>query len=118
MYAIERTRASGDLVDAMIAPQPSLEPLPSLTRRAAFFLGEMLAAGRDGISTINYPGVRVGDAIFKLRRAGVEIETNHVAHGGEFAGHHGVYRLKSRVVRLADVAPFGTTTTSEQRAAL
>jgi hypothetical protein len=55
-------------------------PLLALTKRAAFFLAELLAAGREGITTIGYPGVRVGDAIHKLRKAGVSIETQHEAH--------------------------------------
>jgi hypothetical protein len=107
-YAIEAAPSAGDLVERM-APTPMLTPLPTLTKRATFFLGEMLAKGRQGITTIDYPGVRVGDAIHKLRKAGVQIETQHVAHGGEFAGHHGCYVLKSRIVRL-DALPIGTTT--------
>ena len=73
-----------------------------LTKRAEFFLGELLAAGTAGITTISYPGVRVGDAIHKLRQAGVVIETQYEQHGGDFAGSHGVYVLRSRVVRLSD----------------
>jgi hypothetical protein len=102
-----------DLLDRMKDPEPV--PL-RLTKRADFFLGELLAAGREGISTINYPGVRVGDAIFKLRKAGVEIETDHVAHGGEFAGSHGVYRLKSRVVRRAIEPAHGPIIGTEHQA--
>jgi hypothetical protein len=115
-YAIEVPASTPDLLD--MAPKPALVPLAQLTKRATFFLAELLAAGREGISTIAYPGVRVGDAIHKLRKAGVEIETHYVEHGGEFAGHHGRYVLRSRIVRLADTVPIGTTTMTEQRAAL
>jgi hypothetical protein len=77
----------------------SPQPL-ALTKRATFFLEELLAAGSEGITTIDYPGVRVGDAVHKLRKAGVDIETQYEQHGGEFAGHHGRYVLRSKVARL------------------
>ena len=86
-------------------------PMPlALTKRAEFFLEELLAAASEGITTIAYPGVRVGDAIFKLRKAGVVIDTTYEEHGGEFAGHHGRYILRSTIVRLdatASPAPTG-----------
>jgi hypothetical protein len=79
------------------------DPRPlALTKRAEFFLEKMLAAGSQGITTIDYPGVRVGDAVHKLRKAGIRIETQYEQHGGEFAGHHGRYILRSKVVRLSD----------------
>jgi hypothetical protein len=81
--------------DSVGAPQPL-----ALTKRAAFFLEELLAAGSEGITTIDYPGVRVGDAIHKLRKAGVQIETQYEQHRGEFGGCHGRYVLRSRIVRL------------------
>jgi hypothetical protein len=84
-------------------PHAALVPL-AVTKRAEFFLEEMLAAGRLGITTISYPGVRVGDAIHKLRKAGVNIETQYEQHGGEFAGHHGRYVLLSKVQQLKDSA--------------
>jgi hypothetical protein len=89
-----------DLLDRMNAPAPM--PL-RLTKRAEFFLEEMIAAGERGITTIDYPGVRVGDAVHKLRKAGVQIETKYEAHHGEFAGSHGRYVLRSTVRRLAPV---------------
>jgi hypothetical protein len=97
-YAIEAPAASVDLVE-MMAPPPVITPL-ALTKRAEFFLEEMLAAGPGGITTIDYPGVRVGDAIHKLRKAGVSINTTYEEHGGEFAGHHGRYVLLSKIVRI------------------
>ncbi len=97
-YAIEVPRAAVDLVE-MMAPTPDTIPL-NLTKRAEFFLEEMLAAGSEGITTIDYPGVRVGDAIHKLRKAGVDVQTVYEQHGGDFAGHHGRYILRSRIVRL------------------
>lgn len=113
-YAIEVPRPMVDLV-AMMAPVPEITPL-TLTKRAEFFLEEMLAAGSEGITTIDYPGVRVGDAIFKLRKAGVVIDTAYEQHGGEFSGSHGRYLLRSRIVRLSAGAAAGgivTTDTSD-----
>jgi len=94
---------TGSLLDLMTGTSLLSELLPlKLTKRAEFFLEEMLAAGRTGITTIDYPGVRVGDAVHKLRKAGVKIETQYEQHGGEFAGAHGIYVLISRVMRLSD----------------
>jgi hypothetical protein len=88
---------------ALVPDDPHAAPVPlALTKRAEFFLEELLAAGSQGITTIDYPGVRVGDAIHKARRAGVHIETQYEPHGGEFAGNHGRYILRSKVVRLFD----------------
>lgn len=87
-----------DLLDRLKAPEPV--PL-RLTKRAEFFLEELIAAGDRGITTIDYPGVRVGDAVHKLRKAGVHIETQYEQHSGEFAGNHGRYVLRSTVRRLA-----------------
>jgi hypothetical protein len=92
------------LLDLIDRAEPDPVPL-ALTKRAEFFLEEMMAAGNEGITTIDYPGVRVGDAIHKLRKAGVNIETAYEQHGGEFAGAHGRYKLKSKVVRLFDTQP-------------
>jgi len=91
------------------------QPL-AVTKRAAFFLGELLAAGDRGITTINYPGVRVGDAIHKLRKAGVIVETQYEQHGGEFAGNHGRYILKSKVQRISDSPSVGVPTAANQSA--
>ena len=119
-FAIQPPIAALDLVERMVSPPPTPIPL-ALTKRAEFFLEEMLAAGPEGITTIDYPGVRVGDAVFKLRKAGVNVETRYEEHGGDFAGHHGRYILRSRIVRLrADVvtpAVVATTTNEGQQAA-
>jgi hypothetical protein len=108
-YAIEASVAPDDLV-TMMSTSPARTPL-TLTKRAEFFLEELLAAGSEGITTISYPGVRVGDAIHKLRKAGVVIDTTYEEHGGEFAGNHGRYILQSRIVPLrADTASEATAT--------
>ena len=96
-----------DLIEHLpIEPQPL-----KLTKRAQFFLEEIIAAGPGGITSIAYPGVRVGDAVHKLRKAGVIVETQYEQHRGEFAGTHGRYVLRSKVVRLPDLQasrPAGT----------
>lgn len=66
-------------------------------KRTNMFLGEMIAAGDAGITSIAYPGVRLADAIFKLRGKGFQIETLYEPHEGPFKGIHGRYTLKSRV---------------------
>lgn len=101
-YAIEAPPAVVDLVELMASDR--VTPL-FLTRRAEFFLEELLAAGPEGITTIDYPGVRAGDAFFKLRKAGVVIDTVYEQHGGKFAGHHGRYFLRSKIVRLDTLMP-------------
>ena len=46
-----------------------------------------------GITSRQYPGVRLSDCILKLRRAGYAIETIREPHEGQFPGSHGRYRL-------------------------
>lgn len=96
---------------ALMTAKPAAEPQALvLSKRAIFFLEEMMAAGATGITTIDYPGVRVGDAIHKLRKAGVKIETQYEQHGGEFSGNHGRYVLRSRVMRLPEGQASRSTT--------
>lgn len=63
-----------------------------LTARALWALNEMEKHPL-GITSRQYPGVRLSDCIFKLRKAGYVIETIREQHGGEFSGSHGRYRL-------------------------
>jgi hypothetical protein len=85
------------------ADAPLLPSKPiTLPKRAAWFLEELVKAGAAGVTTIDYPGVRVGDCILKLRKAGVDVQTIYEPHDGEFAGRHGRYILLSRVELLAD----------------
>jgi hypothetical protein len=67
------------------------------TGRAAWALRHLIEAGPAGLTTIDKPGPRWSDYIFKLRRGGLTIETEHEAHGGPFAGHHARYRLRTPV---------------------
>lgn len=65
--------------------------------RVAWALRHLIEAGEEGCTPITTPGPRWSDYVFKLRRAGISIETIHEAHGGPYAGHHGRYVLRSRV---------------------
>ncbi|MCA0943379.1 hypothetical protein LCM08_00480 [Salipiger pacificus] len=56
-----------------------------------------MKAGATGCTPIETPGPRWSDYVFKLRAAGVEIETITEAHEGPFSGTHARYVLRSRV---------------------
>jgi hypothetical protein len=85
---------------------PLLPPTPiKVPKRAAFLLDELYKAGAHGLTTIQFPGVRVSAGILHLRRAGVDVQTIYEPHGGEFAGRHGRFVLRSRVEPIADDAP-------------
>ncbi len=62
----------------------------------------LVRAGEAGITTLENPAPRLSHYIFKLRRMGLDIETQDEAHGGIFAGVHGRYRLRSKV-RVVDI---------------
>ena len=86
------------------APLLPLKPI-NVPKRAAWFLDELVKAAPAGVTTITYPGVRVGDCILKLRKAGVDVQTIYEPHAGEFAGRHGRYLLRSRVELISDAPP-------------
>ena len=70
--------------------------------RDAWMLKQLLAVGAKGLTSIHNPAPRISHYVFKLRRAGLNIETIDEQHGGPFAGSHARYVLKSPVVILAD----------------
>ena len=67
-----------------------------LKGREAQTMALLIARGDTGISSLHHPGIRLAHYIFKLRGYGFLIETQSTPHGGDFAGHHAVYVLKSR----------------------
>jgi hypothetical protein len=72
--------------------------------RDAWALGELIAAGAAGCTPIDNPGPRWSGYIFKLKRIyRLNIETITEMHGGEYAGKHARYVLRSRV-QFADPA--------------
>lgn len=72
--------------------------------RPRWALKALIEAGARGITSLENPAPRMSGYIHLLRGMGVPIETIHEPHGGEFAGHHGRYRL------LAQVRPVGLVT--------
>ena len=74
-----------------------------LKGREAWALRELLTAGPGGITSLENPAPRLSDYIFKLRKRGIEVATVTEIHGGEFAGTHARYVLRTKVERVAHV---------------
>lgn len=66
-------------------------------KRPNWLLDVLRTAGVHGTTAIQHPGVRVADAVFKLRQLGINIATETERHEGAFAGTHAKYRLLDRV---------------------
>ncbi len=72
--------------------------------RDSWALGELIIAGAAGCTPIDNPGPRWSGYVFKLKRIyGLDIESITEMHGGEYAGKHARYVLRSRVA-FADPA--------------
>ena len=65
--------------------------------RDAWALHEIIENGLLGVTPLDNPAPRWSHYIFKLRRAGFNIETIDERHGGAFAGSHARYVLRSPV---------------------
>jgi hypothetical protein len=65
--------------------------------RVRWALDQLRMAGNSGCTPIDNPAPRWSAYIFDLRGMGIEIETIHEPHEGEFAGSHGRYVLRSTV---------------------
>lgn len=65
--------------------------------RDGWALLHLMAAGSKGLTTLERPAPRWSAYIFKLRRAGITIQTDEEGHKGTFAGTHGRYTLMSNV---------------------
>lgn len=77
--------------------------------RDAQTLARLLHARSTGITSLERPTPRLSHYIFKLRSVyALNIETVTEPHGGEFAGRHAVYVLRSNVAFAdpADAAAF------------
>jgi len=72
-------------------------------KRPNWFLDVLVAAGECGATSLEHPGVRLSDAVMKLRRAGFVIDTLDERHGGPFQGIHGRYVLRSNIQKLPNV---------------
>lgn len=68
--------------------------------RDAWALRQLMAAGTSGVTPIDQPAPRWSHYIYKLRKAGIVISTEHIAHAGPFPGTHGRYRLETKLIVL------------------
>jgi hypothetical protein len=72
--------------------------------RDAWALGELITAGAEGCTPIDNPGPRWSGYVHKLKRVyRLNIDSITEMHGGEYAGKHARYVLRSKV-RFADPA--------------
>ncbi|RDW12092.1 hypothetical protein DIE28_15580 [Paracoccus thiocyanatus] len=65
--------------------------------RDRWALENLMQAGPRGCTPIDHPGPRWSAYVFKLKKAGICIETIHESHEGPFPGHHARYVLRSSV---------------------
>ncbi|WP_425495919.1 winged helix domain-containing protein [Paracoccus litorisediminis] len=72
--------------------------------RDRWALEELMQAGPKGCTPITHPGPRWSAYVFKLRKAGVSIETIHEPHDGPFPGNHARYCLRSSVIPSREAA--------------
>ena len=72
----------------------------TVTGRDAWALNELVRAGESGVTPIDNPGPRWSAYVHNLRQIGVGIETLHERHGGDFAGTHARYVIRSDVTIL------------------
>jgi hypothetical protein len=71
--------------------------------RVQWALDRLRKAGPRGVTPIDEPGPRWSAYVFDLRALGVNIETVHEPHGGDYPGTHGRYVLHS-IVRKGGAA--------------
>lgn len=66
--------------------------------RNAWALDALIKAGTTGVTPIDNPAPRWSAYVHKLRtECGLEIETLHEPHGGDYPGTHARYVLKTRI---------------------
>jgi hypothetical protein len=70
--------------------------------RDAWALKQLTKAGSAGCTPITHVGPRWSGYVLKLRKLGICIETIHEMHGGEFAGRHAKYVLRSEIGIISD----------------
>jgi hypothetical protein len=94
-------RRGGFLKTYDVTEGPTVRRIYVATKREAWALDCLRAAGTIGCTPISDPAPRWSGYIHKLRRNHrLNIETVTEPHHGEFAGHHARYVLKS-IVRPA-----------------
>lgn len=77
------------------------DPFPIVVKgRDHWALDRLRRAGCHGCTPVDDPAPRWSAYVFNLRALGLEIETIHERHGGQFAGTHGRYVLHSTVTPI------------------
>jgi hypothetical protein len=74
----------------------------TVSGRDEWALDRLRKAGRKCCTPITEPAPRWSAYVHKLRKLGVEIETIHEPHEGQFPGHHVRYVLRSAVSCIAE----------------
>ena len=77
-------------------------PVRTLQGRDAWLCKKLIERGDRGVTPIDEIGPRASHYAFKLRRAGIVIETVTESHGGPFAGTHGRYLLRTPLTILEE----------------
>ncbi|MDI3336648.1 hypothetical protein QKW60_09535 [Defluviimonas aestuarii] len=93
------TKKWGNAKYAVIAPDGT-ENIIMVNGRERWALECLIAAGEIGCTPIDHPGPRWSAYTHDIRGMGVEIETVHEPHGGDWPGTHARYVLRSRVRRV------------------
>lgn len=70
--------------------------------REAWACRELIKAGERGISSLHHIGPRLAHYVMKCWRAGLTVEMVKTAHAGPFAGWHGLYVLRSKLLVIED----------------
>ncbi|MDQ0998088.1 hypothetical protein QFZ34_003270 [Phyllobacterium ifriqiyense] len=74
-----------------------------LKGRVAWTAEQLVKAGSQGITTVQFPGVRLSEHVRVLRHDfGIEIETIVEKHDGPFPGSHGIYKLVTELAVLTE----------------
>lgn len=71
--------------------------------RDAWALSALIDGGMIGVTPLDNPAPRWSHYVFKLRRAGLNVETIDEAHGGAFSGSHARYVLRTPVTVVETV---------------
>ncbi|WP_223216493.1 winged helix domain-containing protein [Rhizobium mesosinicum] len=78
-------------------------PPITIVGREWWALQQLIEAGDRGCTPIDNPAPRWAHYVWLLRGNGIDVETIHESHGGQFPGTHARYTLKSRLSIVGDV---------------
>jgi hypothetical protein len=83
---------------AVSVTNPNQKPfILTLAGRNLWAMEQLILAGEIGCTPIDNPAPRWSAYVFNLRQFGVDIETLHEKHGGEYSGKHARYVLRANV---------------------